>query len=89
MTITGFSFNDHPADGICQDFRTLKNVSLFLRDDKSLKRFITTTGCDAELLADLAFLTQCSDSSENVNKIITWVDEKKSGNRVVIIVNIN
>lgn len=87
VTILGFSFNKKPNPSASRALKSLHhNVSINLRDDASLERFIKNIGRDATLTADIAFLL---DPISPPPEITEWIESRKARGELVVGININ
>lgn len=87
VTILGFSFNKKPNPSAIRALKSLHhNVSINLRDDASLERFIKNIGRDATLTADIAFLLEPISPPPEITE---WIESRKARGELVVGININ
>lgn len=87
VTILGFSFNKKPNPSASRALKSLHhNVSINLRDDASLERFIKNIGRDATLTADIAFLLEPISPPPEITE---WIESRKTRGELVVGININ
>lgn len=88
--LLGFSFNDTPSKLMIRAFQSLDaDIRLRLRDAVSLKRYIKYTSCNADLVADAAFLLQPDHSFSEFSEIKKWVDKRKDVGDCIIGFNLH
>lgn len=88
--ILGFSFNDAPHPNVIKEFQRLPtSVRICLRDAVSLERFQRLVGRPAQLVSDLAFLVQATESSEVASIVEPWVTAQRQSGRRILGINVN
>lgn len=88
--VLSFSFNATPNPDVIKEFQRLPtSVRICLRDAVSLERFQRLVGRPAQLVSDLAFLVQATDSSEVANIVEPWVSAQRQFGRQILGINVN
>lgn len=90
VEFVGFSFNDSPCESCVKALTQLPNeILLKSRDPISLRRLKSFTGRRVKLTADIAFLLEGEETSENVLNVVHWVDQKKQHGRIAVGLNVS
>ncbi len=88
--ILGCSFNKTPAANVIRDMRALHHgVTLSMRDRRSLERFVATTGRQATLAADPAFLMEPNGPTKATGAIADWITKRRAAGAKVVGINVN
>lgn len=88
--VLSFSFNATPNPDVINEFQRLPtDVRICLRDAVSLERFQRLVGRPAQLVSDLAFLVQATESSEVANIVEPWVSAQRQSGRRILGINVN
>lgn len=89
-TILGFSFNSTPALRIINLIKNVSSkVNVLLRDPVSHERFEKITGRQAQCAADAAFQLHESDAIPQMDRLLNWIEEKKTNNLKIIGFNVH
>lgn len=73
-SLLGFSFNEHPDAEVVKSFKTISpKTILSIRDDISRQRFIKSTGHNAQLTADVAFLLNSENNFDGYRRLQAWI----------------
>lgn len=89
VAVISFSFNKHPDPEVVKAFCKLGNrVRYACRDRRSRERFELATGLSAELVADVGFLTEATDSPSGA-ELINWANQQRQDGNVLIYVNLS
>ena len=89
-TILGFSLNENPTPLSIQTLQQLPSeVRICARDPVSKERLVNYLNHPVKLVADLAFMLQPVDDSENVMNVLKWVNKQKHRDHIVIGINAN
>ena len=83
----GFSYNEHPYNGINKAFRYMNDLTYNIRDPHSLERFNKFTHIKGNLVADAAFLLKPRIDFESYDEIKSWVDNLHIHEQLVIAFN--
>lgn len=76
--LLGFSFNEKANPIVVKAFRRLSdNTEISIRDNVSLKRFVSKTNKKANLTTDVAFLLKPTVNFEGYVQLQNWINKKK------------
>lgn len=90
VTISGFSFNDHPNPHLKSAFNRVSSaVSINVRDNTSFGRFKKFCKANGQLVADAAFMLKPCIDSPNVREASDWVQNRKHHGDAVLGFNIH
>ncbi|MEM1171816.1 MAG: polysaccharide pyruvyl transferase family protein [Cyanobacteria bacterium P01_H01_bin.35] len=88
--ILGFSYNRQPTNISKQLLSGLPpKVFLGARDKTSYQRLIDSISHSVNLVADVAFLLKPAEQSQTLDKVLEWINNQKSQNKIVLGINIH
>ena len=89
-TILGFSFNSKPGPKIISVIKNISSrVNILLRDPVSHARFERATGRQARCAADAAFQLHESKAIPQMDNLLHWIDQKRTGNLKIVGFNVH